>query len=382
MVPAGCAQTAAAPADAVAGPTDPAVLAGMLLHLPDAPVGATVGDDSSCQGGGHSAEGDSDAFLDLVAQTGNAIEGCFIQLEAPDLFVNSLVLSFPSVDSASKAMTPEAFDGVVRYYGLGCCNGESVGEPMEGAAPTGGTFEAVSASDTAAILVWRDGPVVGAVSVRRFDGETGALAEAHRLAAIQDERMRSPVALAADVDEDRLVGLQQAEFPAWWVGETFAPPGYPPTELYMSYSSTGMVDLDYQPALRIELFDRSAIAPGSEPDQMLGVTDELFDSPCTVRKPINSPAGEATLLARHIPDEYMALGRADAAEDGWGGLLDEQCPVGDPNLWMATVETTDGVLIRINGALCYLCLTPPDPDLPYRSPEGIRAVAAALQPFT
>ncbi len=356
------------------GPTDPDVLAGMVLHLPDGPEGATIGDDSHCNGGGHGAEGDSDAFLDLVAETGNRIEGCFIQLEAPVVFVESLVLSFPSVGVAERAMTPEVLGGVVRYYGLDCCNVEQVGPFVAAGGPGGDAFEAASPLDTSAIVVWRAGSVVGAISVKRFDEAPGAVAEAHRLAVVQDERMRSPVVVPDDIDDDRLVGLDTATVTAWWVGETFAPAGYPPMTLYMSYSRPGMVELDYD-GVRIEIFDRAAISPGSEPDQMLAVTDALFDSPCTVREPIDSPAGEAELVSRHIPDEWFLPA---PSRSGWDELLSDDCPVGESNVWMATVATDDGLLIRVNGALCYNCLLPPTPELPYRTADGLRTVVASL----
>lgn len=367
-------QGSASQAAAGPGPTDPGVLAGMVLHLPDGPEGATIGDDSNCNGGGHGAEGDSDAFLDLVAETGNRIDGCFIQLEAPTVFVESLVLSFPSVGVAERAMTPAALAGVVRSYGLGCCNAEQVGAFVTVGGPGDDARQAVSPSDTSSIVVWRQGAVVGAISIQRFDGTTGALADAHRLAAVQDERMRLPVVVPDEIDDDRLVGLDTATMTAWWVGETFAPAGYPPMELYMSYSRPGMVELDYD-GVRIEIFDRAALPPDSEPDQMLAVTDALFDTPCTVREPIESPAGAAELLSRHIPDEWFL---PSPSRSGWDELLDDGCPAGEPNVWMAMVASDDGLLIRINGALCYNCLLPPTPELPYRTPTGLRTIVAAL----
>jgi hypothetical protein len=66
--------------------------------------------------------------------------------------------------------------------------------------------------------------------------------------------------------------------------------------------------------------------------------------------------------------------------DGWGGLVTADCPVGEPNVWMATVEVDD-LYIRVNPAFCYNCLLPPTADLPYRTPAGLRTIVAALRPF-
>src|SRR5688500_6970463 len=54
---------------------DESSLDGMLLHLPDAPPGARIGDDSNC-GGGFSSEGGTDAFLEHVAEARHAVVGC------------------------------------------------------------------------------------------------------------------------------------------------------------------------------------------------------------------------------------------------------------------------------------------------------------------
>jgi hypothetical protein len=351
-------------------------MSGMILHLPDGPEGATIGDDSHC-GGGLGTEGDSDAFLDLVVEAGGAIEGCFIQLEAPEVFVGSPVLSFPSAELADRALTPDGFAGVIRYYGLDCCNADTVGTFAEVAGPGDEALAAASAADTSAVHGWREGALVGAVSVLRFDGTSGAAPEAARLAEVQHERMLRPVAVPDDIDEDRLVGLEQATFTPWWVDETFTPTGFPPMALYMSYTEEGMVDLDYDGA-RIQVFDLSAVPPGSEPDQMLTVTAELFDSPCTVTEPIEGP-GTSLLLGRHIPDEFFGP-PADGTRDGWGELATSDCPAGEPNVWMATVEV-DGLYIRVNPAFCYNCLIPPSPELPFRTPDGLRTIVAALEPF-
>ncbi|MDW3212728.1 MAG: hypothetical protein R8G01_01940 [Ilumatobacteraceae bacterium] len=351
-------------------------MSGMILHLPDGPDGATIGDDSHC-GGGLGTEGDSDAFLDLVVEAGGAIESCFIQLEAPETFVNSLVLSFPSEELAVRALTADGFAGVIRYYGLDCCNADPIGTLAEAVGPGAEAIGAASATDTSAVHGWRAGTLVGAVSVLQFDSSSGAAVEAARLAGVQHERMLRPVAVPDGIDEDRLVGLEQATFIPWWVGGAFMPPGFPPMELYRSYTQDGMVDLDYDGA-RIQVFDLSAVPSGSEPDQMLAVTAELFDSPCTVTEPIEGP-GTSLLLGRHIPDEFFSP-PADGMRDGWGELTSGECPAGEPNVWMATVEVDD-LYIRVNPAFCYNCLSPPTPELPYRSPDGLRTIVAALEPF-
>ncbi len=363
-------------AGAVVSPVDVELMSGMILHLPDGPDGARIGDDSHC-GGGLGTEGDSDAFLDLVSEASGAIEGCFIQLEAAGTFVESLVVSFPSPELAQRALETDAFAGVVRYYGLDCCNADPIGELADAGGPGDESVVAVSAADTSAVLGWRTGALVGAVSVLHFDGAPGAATEAARLAEVQHERMLLPVAVPNDIDDDRLVGLEQATFIPWWVGETFAPPGFPPMELYMSYAQDGMIDLDYDGA-RIQVFDLAAVPSGSEPDQMLAVTAELFDSPCTVTESIDGP-GTSMLLGRHIPDEFFGP-PADDMRDGWGELATGDCPVGEPNVWMATVEIDD-LYIRVNPAFCYNCLLPPTPELPFRSPDGLRTIVAGLEPF-
>ncbi len=363
-------------AGTVVGPVGAESMSGMLLHLPDGPDGATIGDDSHC-GGGVGTEGDSDAFLDLVTKAGGEIEGCFIQLEAPESFVQSVVLSFPSQELAQRALRPDAFAGVVRYYGLDCCNADPIGEFAEADGPAGEALPAVSAADTSAVLGWRTGALVGAVSVLHFDDEPGAAADVARLAQVQHERMLRPVPVPDDIDDDRLVGLEQSTFTPWWVGETFTPPGFPPMELYSSYARDAMVDLDYIGA-RIQVFDLAAVPSGSEPDQMLAVTAELFDSPCTVTESIDGP-GRSLLLGRHIPAKFFGP-PASEMRDGWGELATGDCPVGEPNVWMATVEIDD-LYIRVNPAFCYNCLLPPTPDLPFRTADGLRTIVAALEPF-
>src|SRR5690606_21397522 len=127
----------------LAGVVDAEVMSGMVLHLPDGPEGARIGDDSHC-GGGLGTDGGSDAFLDLVVEAGGAIEGCFTQLEARETFVESLVLSFPSVNHARKAMSVDAFAGVIDYYGLDCCNADPVGDLTDAAGPGDESVMAVS----------------------------------------------------------------------------------------------------------------------------------------------------------------------------------------------------------------------------------------------
>ncbi len=351
-------------------------MSGMVLHLPDGPEGATVGDDSSC-GGPLSTEGGTDAFLDVVGNARGGVTGCLVQLEAPDVFIDSVVVSFPSTDLARLAITTEGFTGLVRYYGLDCCNGEPLGALMPRRSPGDDTIAAASRADTSAIVGWRVGALIGAVAVIRMDHGSGATSEAERLASIQHERMLHPLEVADDVDDDRLVGLDQATFTPWWIGSTFAPAGFAPIELYMSSYQPGMVDLDYL-GVRIQVFDLNAVQPGSQPDQMLDVASELFDSPCTVTELIAGP-GEARLIGRYVPDEFF--GPAPPGQrTGWGQLNSDDCPPGAPNVWMATVEV-DHLYIRINPPFCYNCLTGPNPDLPYQTPVGLKAIVATLEPY-
>lgn len=286
-------------------------------------------------------------------------------------------MSFPSQALAQHALTPDAFAGVVHYYGLDCCDGDPIGGFAEAGGPGDEALLAVSAADTSAVLGWRTGALVGAVSMRHVDGVSGAAAEVARLATVQHERMLRPVAVPEDIDDDRLVGLEQATFTAWWVGETFQPSGYPPMPLHMSHAQKGMADLDYDGA-RIQVFDLAAVPSGSEPDQMLAVTAELFDSPCTVTESIEGP-GKSMLLGRYIPDEYFGPPIGEM-RDGWGELTTGDCPVGEPNVWMATVEVDD-LYISVNPAFCYNCLLPPTPELPFHTPGGLQTIVAALEPF-
>jgi len=349
----------------------------MVLHLPDAPEGARIGDDSHC-GGGLSTEGRSDPFLDLVGAAGGAIIGCLNQLEAPQVFIDSLVVAFPSDDFATRAIAPEAFEGIVRYYGLDCC-GNEIPEAVEVTNEPGVDGVATATdSDTVAIVGWRTGSLIGAISIQHQDGAAGALSDAQRLAVVQQARMRAPVPIADNVDDDRLVGLGSAPFRTWWLGTTFAPPGLPPMALYTTRYLDGMAELDYS-GIRIEVFDLDAIASDSEPAQIFGVADELFDSPCTVKLPLDHPDGDAALLGRVVPDEFFGL--PPQARNGWGTLAEGECPDGEPNLWMATVRFDENLLLRINAPLCYNCLSAPDADRPYQQPDGLRAIIAALTPY-
>ena len=350
----------------------------MVLHLSDAPDGARIGDDSQC-GSGIGSEGDSDPFLDIVIESGGAVVGCLNQLEAPSVFVQSAVVAFPDDVIATRALEPAVFDGIIRYYALGCCT--DGGPPAAEAANDGfPSVLAMSEADTVAIVGWRWANVVGAIGVVHMDGAPGALADAERLTAVQHLRMQAPVLVPAGADDDRLVGLDAAPFRTWWLGETFAPSGFPDMSLFATYYRDGLAELDYA-GIRIEVFDLGAIGSGSEPSQILGVAQELFDSPCTVSVPVESDHGDAQLLGRFAPDEYFGPPSQNGGRVGWGTLVGGECPVGDPNVWMATVTSDDGLLLRINAPLCYNCLAPPDPERPYGQPDGLRAVIAGLVPF-
>jgi hypothetical protein len=63
---------------APARPIDPATLDGMLLHLPDAPAGARIGDDSSCAEG-VSSEGGDDPYTQLASEADQAVTHCLNQ---------------------------------------------------------------------------------------------------------------------------------------------------------------------------------------------------------------------------------------------------------------------------------------------------------------
>lgn len=360
-------------------PVDPAVLDGMLLHLPDAPEGGRIGDDSHC-GGGLSTEGGSDPFLDLVGESGGAMIGCFNQLEAPTVFINSLVVAFPNDDLATRAISPAAFDGIVRYYGLGCCTDEAPGsvEVTTGLGVVG--VQAVSDSDSVAIVGWRSGSLVGAISVLHMDRSAGALTDAQGLLVVQEARMRTPVPVPKDLDDDRLVELEAAPFQTWWLGDSFAPPGLPAMELFATYYRDGMAELDYA-GVRVEIFNLAAIPDGSVSAQILGVADDLFDSPCTVIVPLERPDGNAALLGRVVPDEFFGPPSQAQGRIGWGSLDEDDCPEGEPNVWMATVQFGEDLLVRINPPLCYNCLSPPDRERPYNQPDGLRAVVAALTAY-
>jgi hypothetical protein len=373
---ASCGDSLSTQAPAAAGPQDPAELDGMLLHLPDGPVGARIGDDSGC-GQGVSSEGGDDPYTQLATEAGQAVIHCLNQLEPRDVFADSLVVSFPTAALASRAMTPDTFGAILRYHGLDCCNGEPVG-PFKGVSDPGAdTLEASSPTDSVALIGWRSGNTVGAVSVQHIDGAAGALDEARRLAAVQDERMRSPVAVP-DIDDDRSVGLDATPFQAWWLGETFAPAGFPASELRLTRYGDGLLELDYD-RIRIEIFEIAALPAGSVSEQILGVAGELFDSPCTVVEPIAIEFGRALLLGRFVPDEFF--GTPSTGHTGWDELSGPDCPDGEPNVWMATIELDPDLLIRINAPLCYNCLNPPDPELPYQTPEGLQAVIGGLRQY-
>ena len=357
---------------------DATIIEGMVLHLSDAPDGARIGDDSQC-GSGISSEGDSDPFLDLVTETGGAVVGCLNQLEAPTVFVQSAVVAFPDDVVATRALAPAVFDGIIRYYALGCCT-DTLPPPAEASDDGFPVVRAVSVADTVAIVGWRWANVVGAIGVVHMDGSPGALADAERLAAVQDARMQSPAPVPETADDDRLVGLDMAPFRTWWLGTTYAPPGLPTMSLFATYYREGMAELDYA-GIRIEVFDLAATPPGSQSGQILGVAQELFDSPCTVSVPVEHEDGEAQLLGRYVPEEFFGPPSQNDGRVGWGALVDGECPIGDPNVWMATVTFDDGLLLRIDAPLCYNCLAPPDPERAYSQPDGLRAVIAGLVPY-
>ena len=69
------------------------------------------------------------------------------------------------------------------------------------------------------------------------------------------------------------------------------------------------------------------------------------------------------------------------SHSSWGSLTGPDCPDGEPNVWMATIDIGDGLTVRVNAPLCYNCLRPPDPELPYHSPDGLAVVIEALEPY-
>lgn len=357
---------------------DEATLDAMVLHLPDAPEGARIGDDSHCTAG-FGTDGDTNPFLDIVVELQGELAGCFNQLESPGVFIDSVVVAFPTEDHATRAITPEVFAGLAGYFGLGCCPEEGVDQLVAATGPGVAAVEATSVSDSVAVVGWRTGALIGAVSVWHTDNTPGALAAAQALAVIQDERMRNPVPVPDDIDDDRLVGLDTAPFRTWWLGEFFAPPGLPTMELLTTYSGGGLAELDYS-GIRIEIFDLATVTDGSQPDQILGVAAELFDSPCTVTVPVDYPDGDAVLLGRAVPDEFLGAPPGEFRES-WGALDDDSCPEGEPNVWMATIDFDDGLLLRVNAPLCYNCLAPSDPAQPYSQPDGLRAVISGLMPY-
>ncbi len=146
----------------IAAPLDVESLSAMILHLPDGPVGTTIGDDGQC-GRASGSDGDRGRFLDLVAEAGGAVGTCHIQLEGPDTTVESLVLSFPSEQLAVRAMTPDVFADVVRHHGLDCCGADPIGALVPAPGPGDEAVHAASASDASAVVGWRSGSLVGAV---------------------------------------------------------------------------------------------------------------------------------------------------------------------------------------------------------------------------
>ncbi len=50
--------------------------------------------------------------------------------------------------------------------------------------------------------------------------------------------------------------------------------------------------------------------------------------------------GTSLLLGRRVLDEFCGP-PADDMRNGWGELATGECPAGEPNVWMATVETDD-----------------------------------------
>lgn len=356
---------------------DAATMFGMLLHLPDARPGATIGDDSYCGNGGLGSDGDNNAFVDLVVESRVEVGSCSNQLEAPSAWVDSMVVSFPDEEMAARALDPHTFQAFADHVALACCNSEPTGALSPASGPGTDALEAVSPSDTVAIVGWRSGAVLGAVAVQLFADPSGALDEARRLATVQDKRMRTPVAVTDEIDDDRLVGLAAAPFDTWWLGDSFEAPGLPPIDLFTTTLDDALATLDYS-GVRIEIFDLNAIASGSQTDEILGVAAELFDSPCTEMVPLDSVAGDAVLLGRFVPAEFF--GPPSPGRTGWGSLVDVACPIGAANVWMATIQFDD-VLLRVNAPICYFCLIPPDQQFPYRQPEGLRAVVANVVMF-
>ncbi len=190
--------------------------------------------------------------------------------------------------------------------------------------------------------------------------------------------MLDPVAVPEGIDDDRLAGLESATLTPWWVGETFAAPGFPPLTVRTTSSQEGLVGVDYDGVL-VQVFDLDAVPAGSEPEQMLGVADAVFDSPCVVSEPIDGP-GAARLVGRFVPDEILAAVPPDDLTSAWDALASGDCPDEAPNVWMAIVDV-DGLHVRVNPVLCSYCLVAATTELPYRTPDGLRAVVAALVPF-
>lgn len=366
-------------------PTTPAssaaeLIEGMVLHLPDVRPGATIGDDSGC-GVGISFEGDDNEFQDLVVSIRGDVAHCLNQLEAPDTVVDSLAVVFPDEPTATAAMDPTVFEWLIGYFAVSCCSSEDRIEPFVAAgAPGEQAWEFPSDGDDVAMIAWRTGAAIGALIVRHSDGRDRALVEGRRLAALQADRMLAPGHVDPEIDDDSRVAADRASFDIWWLGDAAAAPGSDLVRFSMADGDSQRVTFNYDGSLVIENLDLSTIVAGDERRQMIDIADELFDSPCTVTEALDHPDGEAVLLGRFVPAEFF--GPPTTERVGWGSLMDETCPAGDPNVWMVAANFGDGTLVRIGAPLCYFCLglAPPEGD-PAASAIELRSVVEQLERY-
>ncbi len=354
-----------------------------MLHLPDAPAGARIGDDSRCQDSGIAGDGGGEELIELAGDAralGSAVAFCFNQLEGPDRVIHSLVVRFPSTRLARRGFEIAVLGDILGYVGLGPASGPPMAEPEPLSSPGQDALRVAAVDESTVIIIWRDRNLIGAVEVQ---GGPDAGGDAVRLANMQRGRMVDPLPLRADIDDDLLVPLETADWEQRWLGLRFAPSGWPPMTLDYTHGGAGdgdgdSIQLDYSLA-RLDI-----VRSGGVLEPFGTVAQQLFGS-CTVTEIVDLEGGQVALFGRHLTEDELGFGSTGIGGDelpSWTQPTeDEDCPAGEPNVWTAVAVFDDASMVLINPPGCYFCIPEPTTLRPYGGPEGLAVIANSLRPY-
>ena len=336
-----------------------------VLHPGDVARGYGYGDDTAC-GPVSATEGDWPTLKPLFAEA--RPHACRVEIqwvwEREPLYSRSITSAayvFDDEEGARRAY--QARHEIARYTAsLHVRTGEALdlGDEAE-------LLRGDGVNDVASGVAWRHGKVLAVIVV-----EPGKNEVARELAARQQERLEHPTEpRPQDSRNDPEIALDDPalEFPVYWLGPHFDPPG----------------DL---PPLELELASVGGSGPGQSVQLWYRVGGDIPD---TVTLDIWEPAAwerfRRTRLGRLVWDSPCAgeeivpveEGRAEIFH-GYGApnAVERPCPGRPPDRVLAHVYYDD-VVVAVNTPYCYECARPDPRPSPYQTVEATAEVARALR---